>query len=281
MKNCYLPLLASLFAFGSCDHPEPIPAFLTIQSIEVQDFPDQNINHAWVYADGQLLGAFPLPATVPVLADGDTEIQLFPGVDENGNFLTPNIYPFFKKLVKTMPLVAGETAVLQPVLSYDLTTVQPLTDDFDNGSRQFVEDNDLDPFTKLETISTGGVANSQAGKITLDTAHRFFETRSLPLDDLPFDRPVWLEISYKADFKFQIGLAGFVGGQPETALYFQTIFPKTTWTKMYVNLTGAIKLSEFDVYKIGLKTTLPVDADGKLELQNGSVWVDNIRLVHF
>lgn len=281
MKNCYLPLLALSFVFGGCDQPEPIPAYLNIQSVDIQGFPDQNFSHVWVYADLQLLGAFPLPATIPVIANGQTEIQVFPGVDENGDYLTPNIYPFFKKLVQNFNLVPGETTVVQPVLSYDLTAKQPLIEDFENGTHQFTNDNDLDLLTKMEVQMNGGVANSKAGKITLDTAHRIFESRSPALLGLPLDRPVWLEISYKADFKFHIGLAGSVAGGVESSLYFQQIFPKTGWTKMYVNLTDAIKLTEFDTYKIGIRAELPVDANGKFELLNGSIWLDNIRLIHF
>ncbi len=79
----------------------------------------QKITDGWLYVDGEYLGAYTLPAIVPVLAEGENEVILFPGVKENGIEATPNIYPYLTQFAKHYTLNAGQTTAVQPVTDYD------------------------------------------------------------------------------------------------------------------------------------------------------------------
>ena len=86
IKSIYALLLIIVTGFCGCDIINPdetIPAYIYIESIEVINNPDlqgkegslnNTIVDAWVSANGKLVGAFELPAVIPVLAEGDIEI---------------------------------------------------------------------------------------------------------------------------------------------------------------------------------------------------------------
>jgi hypothetical protein len=283
MKNNFLFLTAFVCLLFSCNKPETIPSYLAIEKIDVQDIPDHKILQAWVYANNNYLGTFPLPAEIPVLETGNVEFQIFPGVIENGDFNTPNIYPILTNSTISVSMEAAKTTSVQPIVTYKSNSMVSIFEDFEPTSqRSLVENRDNDPATKLELVTSDVFAGTRSAKIYLDTSHQIFEVWSLPLVDLPTtNRPIWLEISYKTDFEFRIGLAGasLVGGTDNVS-YFQTVFPKSNWTKMYLNLTEVIAMSNFPQYKLAFRATLPIDSAGKPTILNGSMWLDNVRLVY-
>jgi hypothetical protein len=88
---------------GCKDNPEQIPVYLDIQPFKINETGPgkwQNITEAWLYVNGEFLGAYSLPAKVPVLAEGNTEIWVYPGVKENGINLYVNKKNGFKNLVE-------------------------------------------------------------------------------------------------------------------------------------------------------------------------------------
>ena len=284
MKNSYLPVVALFLLILGCNKKEPIPAYLSIQSIEVQGYMDQKITDAWVYADGQFLGAFPLPAEIPILAEGNVTISVFPGVKEDGDYQTPAIYPLLTKYELEVPLQASKTTAIQPVVKYETDVTTVFVDDFEtNSSRWFIEPKDGDSTTNLVVQASDVYKGLSSGKLTLDTAHQNFEVYSIQTnkDQLPTSggRPCWLEISYKTDFPFYIGLAGADPGQADQVSYFQTISPKPVWSKMYINLTQALAVSDFPLYKVAIAARLPLDGNGNPTMISGSMYLDNVRLV--
>lgn len=284
MKYCSLPLAALLFVFLGCNKKEPIPAYLNIQSIDVQGFTDHKITDAWVYADNEFLGTFPLPGQIPILKSGNVKIDVLSGILENGDYQTPNFYPFFPSYSLTTLLTPGETRAIQPVVIYDPVTTVALFDGFEqNGAiNWFAEEVDGDPLTRIVTVTDDPFEGAQSAKVTIDTSHQLFEVRTLELENLPTSggRPCWLELTYKTDFPFIIGLSGAEAGQTFETSYFQQVFPKTEWTKMYVNLTQALALSDFPIYKLAIRARLPLDDKGKPTIISGSMFLDNMRLVY-
>ena len=83
-----LPVLAYC-SFSGCEIINPkedTPSYLKINSIplntrksasETYGSNSNNIVDAWVFANGKLIGSFELPATIPILAEGNVEIRRF------------------------------------------------------------------------------------------------------------------------------------------------------------------------------------------------------------
>ena len=75
MKNCFYRAFGVLLVLVSAckDQPEAIPAYLEIKPFVVNAEGAagwQKITEAYVYVNREYLGAYSLPATVPVLAEG-------------------------------------------------------------------------------------------------------------------------------------------------------------------------------------------------------------------
>ena len=110
-----------LMLFTSCDKfkgDQTIPAYLTIDSIylttslSMQGSASAKITDAWVYVDEVQIGAFQLPARIPVLERGMHEVQILPGIKQNGIAATRAAYPFYAPIEQTLELTEGDTTTL-------------------------------------------------------------------------------------------------------------------------------------------------------------------------
>lgn len=273
--------LAALLVFTGCPPDNEIaPAIITLEGFNLQT-PElgpatSDISEVWVFADGTYIGAFPLPARIPVLRAGSTEMRFEPGVKQNGISTTPEIYEFYTPVSRTLELVPGETIELgTPVIGYKPEVKLAIFETFEAGfTRAFTElvvgDTLLVP--TREFVRTGEFS----GKLYLSDAEPSVEIASTQtFRGLTDVRPyVWLEIDYRSDANAQWGVTGVQG--IEVIRYFDPGFrPKNEWTKIYFNLTETILLSTLQDYKLNLTTLLPA------ELSEGSVYLDNIKLLYF
>src|SRR5690606_1839939 len=97
-----ITLLCAVLALASCsvldNKEEGVPTYIRIDDIgfettEGQGTDDHKITHAWVYANDQFVGAYEVPALVPVLNQGNTEIKVSGGIEYNGISAYPGVYP--------------------------------------------------------------------------------------------------------------------------------------------------------------------------------------------
>ncbi len=285
MKRFFLFLLPLLSVSACKDEPEQIPAYLKINPYQVTapgGASWQAITDGWLYVNGEFLGAYTLPATVPVLAEGDTEIILFPGIKENGIEATPNIYPYLKRYTKNYNLVAGQTTTIQPTTEYETSIKYGFgvgRGDFDGGSSIGLENRDGDVDINVELTSD----NSFAGQCLImraDTAHPIMDVATELMKDLPFlgAPEVWLELHYNADVPFFLYL---LNGNPENTQKVYQFNTTEGWNKIYINLTQHIVNTGFADHRLYFRLSLPRDNSGNYEQINGTVRLDNIRVVHF
>ena len=61
------------------------------------EYQSTNITDAWVTMDGQALGVFELPCTIPILSDGLHTFTIYPGIKVNGIAGNRIKYPFYSK----------------------------------------------------------------------------------------------------------------------------------------------------------------------------------------
>lgn len=283
--NKILIFLAFLALSACKDAPEQIPAYLNLQTFEVtapggKDW--QKITDGWLYVNGVYLGAYTLPALVPVLAEGDNEVILFPGVKENGIEATPNIYPYLTKFVKTYTLVNGQTTVVQPTTDYDPNIKYALgigRGDFDGGSFIALENKDSDDFINVQ-LSTDGAFAGKSILMQVDSAHPIMDIVVEKMENLPvLGAPqVWLEMQYKSDIPFFLYLLS--GPEQENVPVFQ-FNTASEWRKIYFNLTSSLVSTQKSEQRLFFRLSLPKDSAGKYTPAQGSVRVDNVRVVHF
>lgn len=282
-------ILGLLALTGCKDEPEQIPAYLRIEPFTVNAEGGagwQKITDGWLYVNGEFLGAYTLPATVPALAEGESEVIVFPGVKENGITSLPNIYPFLTRFEQNMVLTPAQTTAVQPVTAYDATAVFPWEPDrttFDGTSSIVLENRDGDPLNDFQ-ITTDGAFAGNSILLAVDTAHTLIDiaTESLSLP-ATFENPVWLELHYSADVPFTLALLGQNGNLNEVVQTIYAFAPTENkgWNKIYFNLADFLIVMRQEKYRLFFRVSLPRDEQGQPTQTSGEVRLDNIRLLHF
>lgn len=284
MKFSLLPTLfffLALLALTGCpSDTEVMPAYISLEDFDLQT-PGlgpvtENITEVWAFLDGEFIGAFPLPARIPVPRAGTAELRLEPGVKQNGVSVTPEIYPFYTPVIRTVELTPGETIALgTPVIGYKPEVRFAIFEDFEENtvrafSLQVVGD------TLLERTQDQVRTGSYSGRIYLTPEKPIVEVASTELfrDLIASQQPVWLELDFLSDAAGRVGVTGVLG--VDVIREFGPGFrPRNEWTKIYFNLTEIIFNSGLEEYRFNITTLLPA------ELTEGRVYLDNIKLLHF
>ncbi len=87
-----------------------IPSYINIDEINVltsgsQGSTSSYITDAWVYLDGDDRGAYPLPARIPLLAEGEHLVKIAPGIKLNGVVGTRVPYPLMEPIEIDLNLI--------------------------------------------------------------------------------------------------------------------------------------------------------------------------------
>lgn len=261
---------------------DPIPSYIYIENIETtteagQGTAEQQFVDAWVYLDQDLVGAFELPALIPVIAEGKHTLTVKPGIKLNGISSTRAAYPFMKQYETTVNLTKEEIDTLEVSSSYldglDFPWNTAGQEDFEQGgvSLDSTANSDVRIIRQSNVVFEG----NNAGHIHLDSAGMQFEIISSRQFDYPGQNvPTFLEVHYKADNSFAIGvkLHYYTGKIVMNPILI--VNPKDTWNKIYLNLTptltresGTIK---YEIYFAG-----NVNED----ISTADIYLDNIKLV--
>lgn len=282
-KSLYVLGIATALGLSTCDviNPEePIPAYVHIPSFSVQTTSDEGsashrITEVWLTANDQVLGAYNVPATIPILEEGPSEIRLQAGIRDNGITLDPNIYPFYGAATFAADLQPGEIDTLSPVVfQYAEETQFAFIDDFEDA---------LLAFEGIQRTETQAFEGNFSGLIELDSATvvaRAFTT--VAYGNLTVNSPqVYVEMNYLSDVPVAVGIAG----QPANPIFSPVtleagFLPSDTWNKIYFSLGGVIQEGQYSDIQIVLEAFLSsldqLGPDGKAR-----VYLDNIKLVHF
>jgi hypothetical protein len=173
-----------------CGQPV-IPAYIYADTftftcdLTTQGYDSEKITDGWLYVNGELLGVYELPALIPLLASGNAEIVLLPGVKENGISVFSISYPFYDAYEINEALAEGVTDTLHPLTSYFTSGLHYVIDRFEIGnmfSPAINSDTSFTAVTDAENVFEG-LRSMQA---TLDGSNYFFrvqtDTLSIPDD---------------------------------------------------------------------------------------------------
>ncbi len=270
--------------FGvSCDiiNPEEeIPSYIYIDDIKIsiddtgiQGAESEKFTDAWVFIEGNNIGAFELPAIIPVLEEGEHLVQVFAGITNNGIQSSRLLYPLTDPDSFTVNLVRGEIDTLSPVVRYSEETVFPFVENFEG---EILYNLDLDGLsTRIERYSGDFVDGSNSGRVVLDTAGReiFWVASYRAFPELPIGRPVFLEMDYKNTIEFTVQLRYTIAGASD-AINMLTLNPKEDWNKIYVDLTPEVQANEELDFQISFYADI---LDGQ---SSAEILFDNIKLIY-
>ena len=161
MKKIYLLVLLPLLFLSSCKKDDNTPAWLIIDHFDLvtnevsEGANSHGITDAWVFMDGQALGVFPLPARIPILAEGSHDFVIYAGVKMNGISDTRTKYPFYERHDLTLNLAKNEEFTVNPTITYKSNLQFKMIEDFEDVGVDFTKDliSDTD-FVVIDKVTT-------------------------------------------------------------------------------------------------------------------------------
>ncbi|MGB4959550.1 MAG: hypothetical protein WBO36_08745 [Saprospiraceae bacterium] len=276
-------LLIFLVQCLSCtltDNDQPIPSFLDLRDPQVLTSDlggtdTHKITDVWVFADGQILGVFPLPARVPLInTDNDTEITILAGIRNNGMNDTPVFYPFYRSIVKVIKPIPNEAINIPLVFQYILDAKVPINESFET-SNVFSLDFDNNPATNISVISGDASIGQKCGKVSFDTFSTLEVGSTIRIADNQNARgKSYIELDYKGDGEIAVGIAKTTNGIIK-AEYVLFVPARAVWNKIYIDVTDKLSPRDYDEYRLifGFRKTGAST--------QSSILIDNIKHLHF
>ncbi len=277
LLSIIFPAVFSMVASCSLfDRPEEIPAYIRINGISLstdllaEGSASHKIVDAWIYVDNELIGAFELPATIPVLTtNGSHSIRVKAGIKINGISALRIPYPFYNYYEVTDILTAGEITTLTPAITYRSSATFAWKENFDGIGHTF---NDTITSAVLLQDAANVFEGIYSGHVHLNTDTFACEIQSSAGFSIPSDgREVFLELNYKSDQTFNVGVVTNASDHRLSLV----INKSATWNKIYINLTNEINESPVSgTYKIYFSILKPST------LSIADLYIDNVKLVY-
>lgn len=273
-------LFLSTFLFnGSCNlinPPEQIPSYIQLDSPSVtitaglQGTSNQKITDGWVYVDGTFQGAYEMPVTFPLLKQGTKNILISPGIIENGVSATRVQYPFFYTDTFSVNLEPKKTYSFHPQFKYRSNTLFLMNEDFESGNN-FIKLNGDTTFVRVNDANV--LEGSFSGFMGLSDSMVFGECISSQVYDFPTDgSPVYIEMNYKCDHEFRVGVIAHTTGA-DVKFYQWNITAHADWNKIYLHLNDLLQSLGTVNFNIVIEM---IKSDSEPEAR---LWVDNIKLL--
>ncbi|HPI54266.1 MAG TPA: hypothetical protein PLU10_06200 [Chitinophagaceae bacterium] len=261
---------------------ETIPTFIQIDSVHLAPTVlskhgsiSHKITDVWVYYDLQFLGAFELPAKVPVITEGRGQLQIVAGIWDNGLSGTRAKYPFYTVDTFTFSASPAQTLFHTPQFNYRTTDTPAITytvEDFEqgNGFTKYSGDTSL-----VRTNTSGELFEGDwSGKITLDSAATSSQIITIENYSLPANQDAYLEMNYKCDVP--ISMQTRINYQGAWTTYdIIGLKARDNWTKVYLKLSGFSATYQNGKFRFIIASSLPSGMD------KATVLIDNFKIIYF
>ena len=273
------------FSYSSCELINPdeaIPSYIYIDQIDLETTYStegsntHKITDAWVYINGNSIGTFELPATIPVIQEGTHDLKIRAGIMENGIAATRKTYPFYNSFTVSHTFNPENEDTINPTLNY-LTNFQTAwKDDFEDAgiSLELTSSSKLSQIDRVSNDSVFDNGKFAASFILSDSISSFECINNQELELPRGNMPVYLEMDYKNDHIFYVGIRVYYNGV-ETQKLKLALNESESWNKVYINFAPEIGLSkDGSTYKIVFSGELTDSTD------NANILIDNLKLLH-
>jgi hypothetical protein len=289
----FLPvLLTSSVSCTKFEGEQTVPSYISIDTFYLQDNPELQegrLTHdfvdVWLRVDDQLIGAFEMPAIIPVLESGLHKITLLPGIKYNTQSGTRGPHPYIKPYEVAEFMLTTDSIVTfknpRPNVEYYSNTNFALVEEFESQTGTFIETSNSDTSIVLyeQSQSNFNRFGNTSGAGYLVKANTVFEIVSFEEDSpgfqFPIGVPVVFEMEYKTNITMLVGV--FIkDGSTITQHSILVLNPSgDAWNKAYVNLTPTVLNNpNADAFNVFVRADKTTGGDTAIVL------VDNFKLIH-
>lgn len=284
IKIVFLSLVSFLF-FSGCnliDNEQINPAFLVIDEVNLETSPSQGapthkFTDIWVSVDGFLLGVYELPARIPIIIENPTtSIRLIPGIRNNGEFSRAFSYQLIESIFIEDEINPGQIIEPDLVFKYLDNAIFDFVEGFEGSNQILTLDLDDDEESKVTITNECVGSETQSGlmELTSENPLSVIATAFSYDGDQNAGADTYLEMEYKNDVPFIVGLIYQEDGQ-EISDPIIALNPSDEWNKIYIDFTILLARPSIDNYRVFFTADLD-----QLNTQSGSVYFDNLKLVH-
>ena len=297
MRSSLFIAVVAFTLISSCSKEQfkaETPSYLKINAINLetesyQGSNSQKITDAWVTMDGIFLGAFELPCTIPILADGEHEFSISSGIKSNGISATRLRYPFYNVCdlyYEDSNLIIAENKInlfrdsvlsISAITTYTDRTNFLFVESFEDAGVIIEPSSDSDT-TLQKTYSESLVFEGEgSGLVQLDSVNDFFELISSEFVSInSMHNQTMLELDYRCDHSFKIGVAMKSAESGEINRFESLhIDSSNVWNKIYVHMTNQVNLGtaedEYGIF-IGMRKGA--------SSETATFYFDNIKWLH-
>ncbi len=257
-----------------------VPAYLHVDTVQVVGTPQTQgtlsarVKDVWLYIDGDLQGAYPLPATIPLLREGTVRLQFNAGILLNGISATRAAYPFFVPWDTVVDLYRGRTDTLRPRTSYRNTVRYVWLEDFDNLGFGLRARSGSDTVLLRENRTDSVFEGLSSLYMAVDQRAPYLVAESIDQFGLTAGKPCFLELNYRNNVPLQVGLQSQLGSDISDPLWIVELAPTALWSKQYINFSPYLGVVNGARYRVLLR---PLHPSGSTVTSR--VWVDNLKLL--
>lgn len=234
-----------------------------------------NFNQVFLNMDGKVIGAFELPAKVPILAQGEHNFVLLPGIVNNGINATKRRYPFVEAYTTDFTLILEDTVTMSPKTMY-FDGINFLIEDFESpalsiendesGNCPLYRDNDPE-ILKWGNYFGRADLNDQDSLLIAFTTFQ----QSLPKQN----SEVYLEFDYMISNPLITSVISYNSVSFHEDVHVQVNPPKEPeWRKIYIDLKEIISFRSQATVNEQVFTAI-LDKPGSEKF----IYLDNIKVV--
>jgi hypothetical protein len=286
MKPIYIPFWLLLFAIAGCseDFPQRDLRYIEVNQLKMETTEEQgsnkhNFKEVWAYANGNYIGAFQMPAKIPVLGEGETLLSFFPGYRLYGLADFPDNYPFGLRYDTLIDLSQAPAFLpLEPIVRINPTAKVRLSENFESGNTftfRFTQENS----TTLTIYEGDAFDGTKCGRALL-TKEKFLlqQGNSVIINDFPINGvPAMIEVSYKSDVPLGIGIMGYYPSGNDLRFVKVIMFPRSEWNRVYVPIEDELRELRFTGIRVLIEAAYDFSSDKEIQ----EVLVDEIKFIHF
>ncbi|MFN7119576.1 MAG: hypothetical protein ACK4TA_22460 [Saprospiraceae bacterium] len=290
MRTIYHTLsIIAILLIHSCDiiNPEEaIPSYIYVPDFQLNTNSNQGTNSnkitdVWVTVGDTYLGVYPLPALIPILGQGEQNITLEAGIKQNGINSTGVAYPFYQPFQTKVTLAPNEVDTLRPVITYRNNTKFILVENFDNNDHIFRTLRRGNEVNRIQIVSQNAFQGNSA-QVTVNRDNPVAEISTVTRYKNPGSQgvSVYLEVNYKSEADVIFGIVGYRNGSADQPAFQAGFSARNDWNKIYFDLSPLLAGNTYDEYQVVFQTVLP-SRNNVFTKDNATIWLDNIKLVHF
>ena len=274
-------LLAHLFLLSSCKKYQPADSSFFLKSSDQtvsvattahEGSGSHKITDLWLYVNGKYQGTYPVGNMMPIVSkDQGVKINVFAGIKNNGIADTRIFYPFFDFLTFDTLVESGKTIERGFTFKYKAATTFTWMENFDHAAGQSVI-NDKNWEGVMDSAPPGDCLEGNSLRLTLPAggvqAIIYSSGSGYALPQASSN--VYLEIDYKCDTDFIVGLIGTDNLQVPAI----TVKRQTSWNKIYIQLSTAVNTVATTKANVYFKI---LSDENK---QTKQLFLDNIKLLY-